>query len=58
MEGKLPFAWLTQELSQSGVMGDATTATKEKGDRLLASLAQSWQQVIKDVYEFRQPTLS
>jgi creatinine amidohydrolase len=39
-------------------MGDATTATKEKGDRLLASLAQSWQQVIKDVYEFRQPTLS
>jgi creatinine amidohydrolase len=58
MEGKLPFAWLTQELSQSGVMGDATTATKEKGDRLLASLAQSWQQVIKDVYQFRQPTLS
>ena len=35
MEGKLPFAWLTQELSQSGVMGDATAATKAKGDRIL-----------------------
>jgi creatinine amidohydrolase/Fe(II)-dependent formamide hydrolase-like protein len=30
--GKLPFAWVTRDLSQSGVLGDATTATKEKGD--------------------------
>lgn len=57
MEGKLPFAWLTQELTQSGVMGDATVATKEKGDQLLTSLAQGWQQVIQDVYQFRQPNL-
>ncbi|MGK7930663.1 MAG: creatininase family protein [Microcystaceae cyanobacterium] len=55
MEGKLPFAWLTNELSQSGVIGDATVASKEKGDKLLASLAESWQQVIKDVYQFEQP---
>ncbi len=58
MEGKLPFAWLTKELSQSGVMGDATVATKEKGDQLLASLAQSWQQVIEEVYHFHQPILN
>ncbi len=56
LEGKLPFAWLTKELSQSGVMGDATVATKEKGDRLLESVASGWVQVIKDVYKFRQPT--
>ncbi len=56
MEGKLPFAWLTKELSQSGVMGDATAATKEKGDRLLASVSDAWVQVIKDIYEFRQPS--
>ncbi len=56
MEGKLPFAWLTKELSQSGVMGDATAATKEKGDRLLASVSDGWVQVIKDVYRFRQPS--
>jgi creatinine amidohydrolase len=55
MEGKLPFAWLTKELTKSGVMGDATVATKEKGDRILESLAQGWVQVIQDVYQFQQP---
>lgn len=55
MEGRLRFAWLTQELSISGVIGDATTATKEKGDRLLESLSDGWVQVIQDVYKFRQP---
>lgn len=53
LEGKLPFAWLTKELSHSGVMGDGTTATKEKGDRILASLAQGWVRVIQDVYQFK-----
>jgi creatinine amidohydrolase len=55
MEGKLPFAWVTRDLSQSGVMGDATVATKEKGDRLLESLSDGWVRVIEDVYQFRQP---
>jgi creatinine amidohydrolase len=57
MEGKLPFAWLTKELSKSGVMGDATTATKEKGDVLLESLTNGWVRVIQDIYQFRQPNL-
>lgn len=57
MEGKLPFAWLTRELSRSGVMGDATLATKEKGDRLLESVAQGWVQVIQDIYRFQQPQI-
>lgn len=52
MEGDLPFAWLTHELSESGVMGDPTVATKEKGDRILASLADGWSQLIKDIYKF------
>jgi creatinine amidohydrolase len=55
MEGKLPFAWVTRDLTVSGVLGDATVATKEKGDRILASLVQSWVQVIQDIYRFRQP---
>ncbi|MEM8779899.1 MAG: creatininase family protein [Cyanobacteria bacterium P01_G01_bin.49] len=58
MEGKLPFAWLTKELTQSGVMGDATAATKEKGDRLLASVSDGWVQVIRDIHQFCQPTLN
>lgn len=55
MEGKLPFAWVTRDLSRSGVLGDPTTATKEKGDRLLESVSDGWVQVIKDIYKFRQP---
>lgn len=49
-EGKLPMAWVTRDLSQSGVIGDPTTATKEKGDRILESVANGWVEVIKDIY--------
>lgn len=55
MEGKLPFAWVTRDLSKSGVLGDATVATKEKGDQLLESVSDGWAKVIEDVYKFRQP---
>ena len=39
MEGNLPFAWLTRELTESGVLGDVTAAAKEKGSRILESLS-------------------
>jgi creatinine amidohydrolase len=55
MEGKLPFAWVTRDLTQSGVLGDATVATREKGDRLLESVSDGWVKVIEDIYKFRQP---
>lgn len=55
MEGKLPFAWVTRDLTQSGVLGDPTTATKEKGDRLLDSVSDGWAQVIRDIHAFSQP---
>lgn len=55
LEGKLPFSWVTRDVSQSGVIGDPTTATKEKGDRILNSLADGWAKVIEDIYHFRSP---
>jgi len=55
MEGNLPFAWVTRDVSESGVIGDPLTATKEKGDRILASLSEGWVKVIQDIYHFRQP---
>ncbi|WOD37954.1 creatininase family protein [Nodosilinea sp. E11] len=55
MEGALPFAWVTRDLSASGVLGDPTVATVEKGDRLLESLAQGWVTVLEDIYRFQQP---
>jgi creatinine amidohydrolase len=56
MEGSLPFAWLTKEVSRSGVMGDATVATPEKGETLLACLAAGCAQAIAAVYHFQPPT--
>ncbi|MDX2098404.1 MAG: creatininase family protein [Leptolyngbyaceae cyanobacterium bins.59] len=55
MEGQLPFAWVTRDLTRSGVIGNPLTASQEKGDRILASLAEGWRQVIEDVYRFQQP---
>lgn len=55
MEGNLPFAWTTRDLSNSGVLGDPTTASQEKGDRMLQSLADGWVQAIHDIYRFQQP---
>ncbi|MGB3510672.1 MAG: creatininase family protein [Microcoleaceae cyanobacterium] len=57
MEGQLPFAWLTRELTRSGVLGDGKAGTKEKGDRILESITDSWVRVIQDVYKFQQPNL-
>lgn len=55
MEGTLPFAWVIRDLTRSGVLGDATVANVEKGDRLLNALAESWVNVIQDVHHFQQP---
>jgi creatinine amidohydrolase len=40
------------------VMGDATAASLEKGDRLLASVADGWVRLLEDVYKFRQPNVN
>jgi creatinine amidohydrolase len=55
MEGALPFAWVTRDLSASGVLGDPTVATVDKGNKLLASLVTGWTTVLEDIYRFRQP---
>ncbi|MEM6519417.1 MAG: creatininase family protein [Cyanobacteria bacterium P01_D01_bin.71] len=55
MEGALPFAWVTHDLTRSGVLGDATAASREKGDRLFAALTQGWVDVITAVHQFQQP---
>jgi creatinine amidohydrolase len=55
MEGALPFAWVTRDLTQSGVLGDATIATPEKGERLLDSLVNGWVKVLAEIHNFTQP---
>ncbi|MEO0854944.1 MAG: creatininase family protein [Cyanobacteria bacterium J06648_11] len=55
MEGKLPFAWTTRDLSRSGVLGDATVATRDKGERMWAALAAGWVRAIADIHRFEPP---
>lgn len=55
LERNLPIPWVTRDISQSGVIGDPTVATPEKGDRILTSLAEGWVRVIQDVHHFQQP---
>jgi creatinine amidohydrolase len=56
LEGRLPFAWLTRDLSQSGVIGDATTASLEKGQQILEQLSSGWVQIIEAIWRFQAPT--
>jgi creatinine amidohydrolase len=58
MEGALPFAWLTHDLTESGTLGDATAASEELGAELLDSLADGWAKVIAELHAFRQPATS
>lgn len=55
LEGKLPFAWLTKEISRSGVMGNATLASRDKGEKLLTSLVEGCREAITAVHQFQPP---
>ncbi|MEO0768439.1 MAG: creatininase family protein [Cyanobacteria bacterium J06649_4] len=52
LEGRLPMAWLMDDLSRSGVIGDATVATAEKGEAMLASVVAGWVRVFEELYAF------
>ena len=42
LEGAVPNAWLTQDLSTSGVIGDARQASGALGEALQERLVQGW----------------
>ncbi|MEL6552014.1 MAG: creatininase family protein [Cyanobacteria bacterium J06621_11] len=52
LEGNLPTAWMMQDLSRSGVVGDATVASAKKGEAILASVAAGWVKVFEEIYRF------
>ena len=47
LEGAVPEAWLTADLSQSGVVGDSRRANAALGASLEARLVEGWQQLLK-----------
>jgi creatinine amidohydrolase len=48
----VPFAWQTQDLHESGAVGDATKASAEKGEQLLDHGARAFCELLDDVDEF------
>ncbi|CAF1002572.1 unnamed protein product [Rotaria sordida] len=52
IEGGLAYAWVTKDLSQSGVIGDPTGATQDKGEQILASLVASFKKLLEEIHEF------
>ncbi|CAF1116547.1 unnamed protein product [Rotaria sordida] len=52
IEGGLAYAWVTKDLSQSGVIGDPTGATQDKGDQILDSLVASFKKLLEEIHEF------
>jgi creatinine amidohydrolase len=58
LEGALPVAWMTRDISRSGVVGDATAASREKGEAILAQLAAGWVRAIGAAYRFELPQIS
>jgi creatinine amidohydrolase len=47
LEGAVPEAWLTRDLSRSGVIGDARGASAELGAALEERLVQGWQGLLE-----------
>ncbi len=55
LEDRLPISWCVRDISRSGVIGDPTGATAEKGQAMLDQVAAGWVQVLEDIYKFHPP---
>ena len=45
--------WTARDFGPSGIIGDPLPATKEQGEAILESLADSWVQAITELHELR-----
>ena len=52
-DGRPACAWTSRDFGPSGVIGDPTTATREQGEEILDTLANSWVQVLIELYHLR-----
>ncbi|MEE9615598.1 MAG: creatininase family protein [Anaerolineae bacterium] len=50
--GPLTFAWLTQDITATGVLGDATAADPTKGERFLSDAATQTADLLREIADF------
>ena len=55
LEGAAPFAWLTEDLSSSGVIGDASCSNAELGAALENALINHWKSLFTSLLESDWP---
>ena len=55
LEGAAPCAWLTKDLSQSGVIGDATHSSSDLGNNLEKALIAHWVSLFLSLMESEWP---
>ena len=58
LEGAAPCAWLTTDLSSSGVIGDCSAASAEIGDSLEQALISHWQQRFRSLLDSDWPPVT
>ncbi len=54
-DGRPACAWSSRDFGPSGVIGDPLPATREQGEAILESLAQSWAEAITELHHARWP---
>jgi creatinine amidohydrolase/Fe(II)-dependent formamide hydrolase-like protein len=52
LEGKIRFVWVMADISESGISGDATGATAEKGKIMLGRIAANLAEALKEMCAF------
>ncbi len=55
LEGAAPCAWLTKDLSDSGVIGDSRGANKQLGDSLRNALVDHWEKLFRSLMDSEWP---
>ncbi|MGN6125278.1 MAG: creatininase family protein, partial [Humibacter sp.] len=57
LEGAVPTAWVTDDLSVSGVLGDPTAASRELGERIVDHQVTALREVLLEIRDFAFPPL-
>ena len=57
LEGASPCAWLTEDLSSSGVIGDASSSNSELGAALENALVDHWKSLFTSLLESDWPPI-